>query len=51
MRYFALLLLILPGLSLAQLTFPASDLHVDGIYATRAGDPTLYCVLATLPPS
>jgi len=45
MRYFALLLLILPGLSLAQQTFPASDLHVDGIYATRVGDPTLYCLL------
>jgi hypothetical protein len=45
MRYFLPLLLILPGFSGAQQSFPASDLHVDGIYATRAGDPTLYCVL------
>jgi hypothetical protein len=45
MRSFVPLLLILPGLSFAQQSFPASDLHVDGIYATRAGDPTLYCLL------
>jgi hypothetical protein len=45
MRWLTPLLLIFPGLSLAQQTFPASDLHVDGIYATRVGDPTLYCLL------
>lgn len=45
MRCFALLLLILPGLSFAQRSFPASDLNVEGIYATRPGDPTLYCLL------
>jgi hypothetical protein len=45
MRCFAPLLLILPGLASAQQSFPASDLHVDGIYATRTGDPTLYCLL------
>jgi hypothetical protein len=45
MRCFAPLLLILPSLSFAQQSFPASDLHVDGIYATRAGDPALYCLL------
>lgn len=45
MRCLALLMLILPGLASAQQTFRASDLHVDGIYATRAGDPTLYCLL------
>ncbi len=45
MRCYALLLLILPGLAPAQQSFSASDLHVDGIYATRAGDPTLYCLL------
>ena len=45
MRYIAPLLLILPGLSFAQQSFPASDLHIDGIYATCAGDPTLYCLV------
>ena len=45
MRCFALLLLILPSLSSAQQSIPASDLQIDGIYATRAGDPTLYCLL------
>jgi hypothetical protein len=45
MRYFAPLLLIFPVLASAQQSFPASDLHVDGIYATRAGDATLYCLL------
>jgi hypothetical protein len=45
MRCFAPLLLILPALASAQQSFPASDLHVDGIYATRAGNPTLYCLL------
>ena len=45
MRCFAPLLLILPTLASAQQSFPASDLHVDGIYATRANDPTLYCLL------
>ena len=45
MRCFAPLLLILPALASAQQPFPASDLHVDGIYATRANDPTLYCLL------
>ena len=34
MRYIAPLLLILPGLSFAQQSSPARDLHVDGIYAT-----------------
>jgi len=45
MRCFAPLLLILPIGGSAQQTFPASDLHIDGIYATRVGDPTLYCLL------
>ena len=45
MRCFAPLLLILPSLSSAQQSFLASDLQVDGIYGTRAGDPTLYCLL------
>lgn len=45
MRCFALLLIILPSLCSAQQSFHASDLQVDGIYGTRAGDPTLYCLL------
>jgi hypothetical protein len=41
------LMILVSCRSLAQ-TSPSiamSDLHVDGIYATRTGDPTLYCLL------
>ena len=45
MRCFTPFLLILPGLSLAQQPFPASELSIDGIYATKTADSTLYCLL------
>ena len=45
MRSFALLLLVLPSFAQAQQPFPASELKVDGIYATKTADSTLYCLL------
>jgi hypothetical protein len=33
------------GPAAAQQSFPVSELTVDGIYATRTRDPTLYCLL------
>jgi hypothetical protein len=40
-----LLLLLVPVFAGAQQSFPVSELAVDGIYATRHGDPILYCLL------
>ena len=40
-----LLLLIAATAYSAEDPFPVGDLTVDGIYATRTGDPTLYCLL------
>jgi len=40
-----LLLLIAATAYSAEDPFPVGDLTVDGIYATRSGDPTLYCLL------
>jgi hypothetical protein len=44
-KRFLLLLAISPGLAFAEGSFPVSELTVDGIYATKSGDPTLYCLL------
>ncbi len=40
-----LLLLIAASAHSAQAQFPLHDLTVDGIYATRSGDPAEYCLL------
>ncbi len=40
-----LVLLIAPSWANAQRPFPISELSIDGIYATRAGDPAVYCLL------
>jgi hypothetical protein len=40
-----LVLLIAPSWANAQRPFRISELSVDGIYATRAGDPAVYCLL------
>jgi hypothetical protein len=40
-----LLLLTAPGWATAQDRFPVSELSIDGIYGTRGGDPTAYCLL------
>jgi hypothetical protein len=39
------ILLVVPCFAGAQQSFPVSELTVDGIYATKRGDPTLYCLL------
>jgi hypothetical protein len=40
-----LLLMVVPGLALAQQSFPVSDLAVDGIYASKVGEPDGFCLL------
>jgi endonuclease YncB( thermonuclease family) len=47
MRVFVCLLVLFAGASFAADSqgISVKDLKVDGIYAARAGDPTLYCVL------
>jgi hypothetical protein len=45
MRSFVLLLFVLPSFAQAQQPFPMSELSIDGIYATKTADSTLYCVL------
>src|SRR5437016_11699620 len=44
-RILLLLLLIAPAFTEAQQSFPVSELSIDGIYAAKLGDPTLYCLL------
>ena len=44
MKVYWLFGFLVPGLAMAQ-AFPVSQLQVDGIYATRLGDPALYCIL------
>jgi hypothetical protein len=44
-RLLPLILLIAARAHSAQAPFPVRDLTVDGIYATRSGDPAEYCLL------
>jgi hypothetical protein len=41
----AVLLLVVPGFAVAQQSFPVSELSVDGIYASKVGDPNGFCLL------
>jgi len=46
-RLLPLILLIAANAHSAQAPFPVRELTVDGIYATRSGDPAEYCLLGT----
>jgi hypothetical protein len=44
-KFLLLIFVFAPSFAGAQQPFPVSELTVNGIYATKDGDPTLYCLL------